>query len=157
MEQLDDRFHSRVNPRLRRYDYAQPGYYFVTICTHEKKCFFGMPGSLNRRGRCAEAGLREIGTHFPGVSVDQYVVMPNHVHAILVLPGGGAKLPVVIGQFKSAVTRMVREFDPGRALWQTSFHDHVIRNQADYQRIWSYIEANPMRWMDDCFYVEQSP
>ena len=157
MEQLDDRFRSRVNPRLRRYDYTQPGYYFVTICTHEKKCFFGMPGRLNRRGRCAEEGLRGIGTHFPGVSVDQYVVMPNHIHAIIVLPGGGAELSVIIGQFKSAVTRMVREFDPGRVLWQTSFHDHVIRHQADYQRIWSYIAANPMRWMDDCFYVEQSP
>ena len=100
--------------------------------------------------------MAKIPIHFPGISIDKWVIMPNHVHAIVVLPGNSAALSTIIGQYKAAVTREIRAFDSDMQVWQTSFHDHIIRNQADYERIWLYIEVNPARWMDDCFYIPQT-
>ena len=147
-----ERFYSRKNPRLREYDYSTPNYYFVTVCTRNKENLFGEPRKLNSFGEIAEKGWLEITYHFENASVDKYVVMPNHVHAIIVLQGEGASLPVIVGQYKSHVTRKIHETEPGRVVWQTSFHDHVIRNQKAYEKIWLYIESNPQNWEKDCFF-----
>ena len=136
------------------YDYATPGYYFVTICTKDKRYIFGEPGNLNAVGCIAHRALEEIPEHFPGVAVDKLVVMPNHIHTILILKDGKTKLPVVVGQYKSAVTRRARELGWCGQVWQTSFHDHVIRDQKGYEKIWAYIDTNPIRWKDDCFYAD---
>ena len=157
MERNDDRFPKRKHPRMRSYDYSQPGYYFVTICTKEKMCIFGKPGQLNQLGQLAQQGLAEIERHTQGIRVDKCVVMPNHIHAIIVLSGIATDLSVAIGQYKSAVTRNIRKIRSDMEVWQTSFHDHVIRSEEAYRRIWEYIDTNPMRWKDDCFYVEVSP
>ncbi len=154
MAETDDRFPVRKNPRIPNYDYSTPGYYFVTICTAGKRCIFGAPGELNRYGHIARQCLADISAHFSGVTVDQSVVMPNHIHIILVLHQAGAALCAIVGQYKSAVTKRIHRIDPGLEVWQTSFHDHIIRNEQDYQRIWSYIDANPARWKDDCFFEE---
>ena len=154
MEHNDDRFHRRKHPRMRHYDYAQPGYYFVTICTKDNKCLFGEPGQLNRLGKLAQQGLAEIEQHTQGVLMDKCVVMPNHIHAIIILSENATELPTVIGQYKSAVTRNIRKISSVTEVWQTSFHDHVIRSEEAYRRIWAYIDTNPVRWKDDCFYVE---
>ena len=150
----DDRFPERKNPRIRGYDYATPNYYFITICTHHKKCLFWTNGKLNCLGQIAYDAVQQIPTHFPQNRVEQFVIMPNHIHMILVVEPGGADTSVVVGSFKSYVTRIVHESDPQLKVWQTSYHDHVIRNQLQYERIWIYIESNPMRWEKDCFYVE---
>ena len=150
-----DRFHSRKNPRLEQFDYRSPNYYFITICTRNKVCLFGEPDACNYYGCVAEEKLKEIPRHFPGVALDQFVVMPNHIHAILIL-SGDSNLSSVVGLYKSAVTRELRKENPEIRVWQTSFHDHIIRNQADYERIWNYIHTNPARWMDDCFYTPES-
>jgi dipeptidase len=86
---------------------------------------------------------------------DEYVVMPNHIHAILDVQEQGLKtdLPVVIGQYKMAVTKRIRSEKPGFQVWQRSFHDHVIRNRKSYEKIWTYIENNPAKWEEDCFYI----
>ena len=149
-----DRFHSRKHPRLKCFDYTSPYYYFITICTCDKACIFGKPGSLNRLGGVAETVLLEIEKHFHNVRVDKYAIMPNHVHMILVLEGENAGVSRIIGQYKSTVTRKIREIHPQQKVWQTSFHDHVIRNQKDYERIWRYIEANPLNWNRDCFFED---
>ena len=149
----NDRFPVRKNPRLKHFDYASHNYYFVTICTHDKMCLFGSSEKRSHAGKVAEDCLQEISRHFPGVTVEKWVVMPNHIHAILILPGGGTNLSAIVGQYKAAVTKAVRTHSPGIQVWQSSFHDHVIRNQADYERIWLYIDTNPARWMDDCFYT----
>ena len=149
-----DRFPVRKHPRLKSYDYTQSGYYFITICTKEKRCIFGDPHILNKCGKVAENGLREIPLHFSGAAVDKYTVMPNHIHAIIILTEPNIALPVIIGQYKSAVTKQIHLFDPDMQVWQSSFHDHVIRNEKDYQRIWAYIDANPANWLDDCFYTQ---
>lgn len=150
----DDRFPSRKHPRMKHYDYSTPNYYFVTICTHNKQCLFGKPGKLNRNGLAAEKGILEIGKHFAHIKVDTYTVMPNHVHIILVLEPGCAGLPIVLGQYKSYVTKQIHADWPELTVWQSSYHDHVIRNQKSYENIWLYIEANPANWEKDCFFTE---
>lgn len=149
---IDPNFPQRKHPRLSYFDYSTPGYYFITICTHEKRCIFGPPSNLNAYGRIAEDAFAEIPKHFPQVKIDKYVVMPNHVHAILILSPGATGLSPVVGSYKSSVTKRIHAIDPDIKVWQTSFHDHVIRNQPGYEKIWSYIETNPLKWEDDCFY-----
>ena len=149
-----ERFPSRKNPRMRKYDYSHPNYYFVTICTKEKRCIFGSTEKLNSYGRIAEQGLRNIEKHFPSVKLDKYVVMPNHVHIILVLLERDTELPVVVGQYKAFVSKQIHETGQKLTVWQSSFHDHVIRDQKGYEQIWRYIDANPMNWQKDCFYCE---
>ena len=148
-----DRFPVRKYPRLKGYDYTTQNYYFVTVCTHNKLCLFGEPYRLTPAGEIAKALFLEIPEHFPGIVVDKYVVMPNHIHGILIFPGQGSDLSAVVGKYKAAVTRSVHSLYGDIPVWQRSFHDHIIRNQADYERIWSYIEGNPSRWLKDCFYV----
>ena len=135
----DERFPSRKHPRLKEYDYSTPNYYFITICTWKKQCLFGAAGSLNARGKIAEHGILQIEKHFPNVRVDHYVVMPNHVHAIIILQDDQANLTTVVGQYKSYVTRQIHKMEPDIQVWQTSFHDHGIRTQAGYEKIWNYI------------------
>ena len=146
------RFHSRKSPRLQGYDYASRNYYFITICTHRKQCIFGKPGNLNASGKTAEQLFLDISSHFPGVQIDKHVVMPNHIHGIIVLSGDGISLSTVLGQYKAAVTRKLRHHHPGGKIWQASFHDHIIRNEKGYQQIWNYIDTNPAKWQTDCFY-----
>ena len=141
----------RKNPRIRNYDYSSPNYYFVTICTREKACIFGMPEKPSAFGKIVSECLSQISKHFPNVTVDKWVVMPNHIHAIFILHGG-TNLSSAVGQFKSSVTRQIHQNDPRVSVWQASYHDHIIRNEADYQRIWSYIDNNPQQWAEDCFY-----
>ena len=151
-EEDADRFPKRKNPRLKQYDYSTPNYYFITICSWDKTCMFGNVTQLNSLGIIAQQKIQEITNHFPGVKVDKYVIMQNHVHAILILDGK-TNLSTVIGQYKAAVTKQCHILRPNQKIWQASFHDHVIRNQADYERIWEYIDTNPARWLDDCFYT----
>ena len=144
----------RKHPRLDLYDYSSEGYYFVTICTHQKRCIFGNPKHLNALGRIAQEGLTSIDEHFPDVIVDKYVVMPNHIHAIIVLRGNSVNLSTVIGSYKSYVTQKIHSLYPKLEVWQTSFHDHIIRNQHGYEQIWSYIDSNPDNWEADCFFLQ---
>ena len=92
--------------------------------------------------------------HFPQNRVDSFVIMPNHVHMILVVEPGGTDATVVVGAFKSRISKLLHETYPDLRVWQTSFHDHVIRSWKQYQRIREYIMTNPIRWDKDCFYVE---
>ena len=144
----------RKHPRLKGYDYATPNAYFVTICTKNKACLFGAPGALNVFGKVAMQGLAEISKHFPSVQVEKSVVMPNHIHAILFLQDATVSLTTVLGLYKSYVTKQIHQIDSAISVWQTSFHDHVIRNQAAYEKIWLYIDSNPLLWQKDCFYPE---
>ena len=103
-----------------------------------------------------ERHIQNIPNHYQGVSIDKYVVMPNHVHLILVL--GNEKNPdcsQIIAQYKSGVSREIHSIAPGVEIWQRSYHDHIIRGEKDYLKIWEYIENNPKQWEMDCFYVEE--
>ena len=151
----EKRFFSRKSPRMPRYDYSTENYYFVTICTHEKRCLFGDPQRNNWLGALVRQHIGQIEKHYNSAYVDKYAVMPNHVHMILIIKNSGeANLAQIVGQFKSGVTREARNKQPNIEVWQRSFHDHVIRNQKQYEQIWTYIENNPHKWQEDCFYTE---
>lgn len=154
--------------RLPNYDYSQAGYYFITLCTKDKQPLFWQPSvgadiirppqgvPLSSIGRVVDEAIRAIPAHYPNVALDKFVVMPNHIHLILSLaePDGRIisaptkPLSTVIGSMKRAAARRA-----GIPLWQKSFHDHGIRGEADYRRIWNYIDANPRKWREDCYYV----
>ena len=150
-------YYSRKSPRMQHYDYSNENYYFITICTHNKKCLFGRPEENNFLRKLVEQHISKIETHYQCVQLDKYVVMPNHIHMILVLnQGQQVNIQQVIGQFKSGVTRTARKNTGEKQIWQRSFHDHVIRDQAGYEKIWLYIENNPIKWEEDCFYPKDS-
>ena len=107
-------------------------------------------------GRIAERNLLNIPAHFPHVRIDKYVIMPNHVHAIVIIDGSETEragpfptLSTIVGSYKSSVSRHV-----GFPVWQKSFYDHVIRNEMDYQMVRQYIEHNPEKWNLDRFYSD---
>ena len=159
--------------RLKGFDYSTPSAYFVTICTKDRQCLLGSivgaaisrPPSLvpTQVGKVVDAAIQAIPAHYPTVHVDKYVVMPNHVHLLLMFspPADGRliaaptsavgsdapSLSQVVGHMKRVVSRTL-----GTSLWQKSFHDHIIRNEREYRIIWEYIDTNPLRWTEDCFY-----
>ena len=94
----------------------------------------------------ATQGIKDISRHFPGVGVDEYVVMPNHVHMILVFPQEQCDLSAVVGSYKSYVSKMFHVEHPGVTLWQRSFYDHIIRDENAYCEIKRYIQENPLKW-----------
>ena len=94
-------------------------------------------------------GLLSLENHFPTVKMDSFVVMPNHIHAIIALSADSVKLTTVVGSYKSYVSKKIHEKNPKIKVWQSSFHDHVIRNQQSCEKIWNYIEYNPMKWEED--------
>ena len=154
--------------RLAEYDYSAPGAYFITFCTKDKACILwdtvgasiARPKKvpLSAYGMIVDEAVRQIPMRYPVISLDQYVVMPNHVHLLLQIHtdihGQRLEAPsvsMVIQQLKGAVTKRI-----GYSIWQKLFHDHVIRNERDYQEIWKYIDNNPVLWEKDCFYQEGS-
>ena len=93
-------------------------------------------------------------THFEGVNIDKYVIMPNHIHCIVAIGRTERSRPfpalsMVVGLYKSGVSKCVHELHPDMKNWQKSFHDHIIRNEEDYHRIWQCIDENPAKWAED--------
>jgi len=149
---------TRKKLRLSGFDYRSPGIYFVTICTSERRCCFGdiaieevAPSegvALSELGQLVrDAWLRVALTEF-AVTLDEFVIMPNHMHALLELTSPKVSLSAVVGAFKSVSTRDAREAGLlARAkLWQRGYHDHVVRDEASLGRIREYIENNPLKW-----------
>ena len=105
-------FHSRKPTRIPGYDYSRENYYFVTICTHGKQCIFWTAGHLNMYGEIAKKDLQQIPEHFPNVRIDHYIVMPNHIHAIIEIQSVAKEekrksLDTVIGLYKSGVSKKI--------------------------------------------------
>ena len=154
---MQEKIQRRKQNRLPEYDYSQAGVYYITICTHERQKIlsdivgdgFPVPKPI---GRIAEEWIRQISVHYPEASVDQQVIMPDHIHLLLRIRGTGNPSPTigsVIGWYKYQVTKQVNLFcnTPGRRLFQRSYFDHVVRDQRDYNEIWEYIENNPRKWV----------
>lgn len=150
---------------MRTYDYGSAGAYFVTICTQDRRCILSNivgeglapPAvSLMPCGKVADEQVRCLGSRYPTVNVDRYVIMPNHIHMLLTIrkeTGGASPSPTlmdVVRTFKSQTTRLCGR---GEKLFQRSFYDHVVRNESDYLEIWNYIDTNPQKWRKDCFFT----
>lgn len=147
----------RKLPRLQGFDYSSENYYHVTICTHNKRCIFGMPDNPTLCGKIAEEQLLNIEKHYDGIIIDRYVVMPNHVHAIVAIGCNSdaersrpfLTLDTVIGLYKSGVSREIHKIFPKIKVWQKSFFDEIIKNEKAYLNICKYIDENPLKWILD--------
>ena len=153
--------------RLRNYDYSSDGYYFVTICTYKKeKLFSNIVGQglapaeiqLSEFGEIANYELCDLENRYKNIKIDKYVIMPNHIHAIIKIESetaGASPCPTLsdaICTFKSLTTRKCHTIRQKQNIFQRSFHDHIIRDQNDYRKILEYIDNNAAKWKDDCFY-----
>jgi putative transposase len=141
---------NRQSLRLRGYDYATVGAYFVTICAAAQWPTFGdVAGDemkLSALGKLVREHWIAIPLHWAGVELDSFIVMPNHLHGIVVLTraGQGPPLPAVVGAFKAGVSR-----EAGGSVWQRTFHDRVIRSELELQALRQYVADNPLRWALD--------
>ena len=157
----------RRSIRLKEYDYTQPGAYFVTIVAGERLCIFGeiVGGDvqLSQMGEIACKEWERLPHRFKHLRLDEFIVMPNHVHGIIVLDGlsdvgAGLRpaptivnrygLPEIIRAFKAFSSRRINELrgTPGTQIWQRNYYEHVIRNEYDLSEIREYIVRNPMKW-----------
>ena len=158
---------TRKASRLKDYNYSEAGAYFITICTKDRKNLFGtavgasiarpQPIPLSPYGTIADTAIQNIHVHYPAVQVDNYVIMPNHIHLLLRITNSESGRPMVaptistvIQQFKGVVTKQL-----GFPVWQKLFYDHIIRNQCDYREIWNYIDNNPAVWEKDRFFLQE--
>lgn len=164
-EHLQTMLYQRKSPRADFHDYSK-GDYFITICTRDKEHFFGQivngQFKFTEIGAFANKTLSEIPIHHAYAEIPVYVVMPNHVHAIIrineqektskPMPEKRTVLGVVIGGYKQAVTSFARRNNIVFG-WQSRYHDHIIRDSYDEKRITEYIENNVANWDKDCFYL----
>ena len=147
----------RRSLRLPAYDYSQAGAYFITVCTQGRVTHFGevigCDVQLNEMGKIVQQTWDDLPTHYYGIRLDVFIVMPNHVHGIIVLadePATRHAIPEIVRGFKTFSARRVNErADKRGALWQRSYYEHVIRNEKALDRIGAYIANNPTRWAAD--------
>ena len=148
-------YFNRKPTRIPGYDYSMQNYYFITICTHEKMCIFGSASQLNELGQIVAEELRALPNHYQYIRLDNCIVMPNHIHMIIAVEGeNNISINYVVGLFKSGVSKRIHTLQPSLKVWQRSFHDHIIRNQKEYETIWQYVTYNRQKWQDDCYYCE---
>ena len=177
---------NRKLARLKNYNYSSEGYYFVTICTQDRRSLFGKvevgndPGAgpgmvLNDIGWMVKSMWTQLPIYYPNIGIDEYVVMPNHLHGIVAMAGAGLPRPLsvksVFKHFSGAETaplripalgQMVAYFKyqttkginiirstPGVSVWQRGYYDHIIRSENDLNRVRQYILENPAKWADD--------
>ena len=155
--------------RLSSYNYDGDGVYFITVCTQDRKYLLSRivgggaldapQNQLTDMGKVVEKYLIS-GNQIDRVQIEKYVIMPNHIHMLLHVDfeNGTSKAPsptnAAVPHFISTWKRFCHR-DIGEKIFQRSYHDHVIRNQQDYLKIWEYMENNPKQWELDCFYVKE--
>lgn len=168
----DAEYPTRKPNRLKGYSYSQNGIYFLTVCTKDNKCILGrivgdgdpdVPQMLlSEYGKITEKYIQSVKQAYKHIAVMNYVIMPNHLHLIVMIYSdnnifreshtdnpANDDIPVMISALKKLINKEI-----GSDIWQRSYHDHVIRNEASFQNIWDYVEANPARWKKDCFYCD---
>jgi REP element-mobilizing transposase RayT len=182
--------HHRRSIRLKNYNYSQAGAYFVTICTHDRECLFGdvVGGEMrvNSAGEMVLKAWNDLPVKYPNVDTDEFILMPNHVHGIIVLSVGAGpcacpiyngdiknngnrsktgqpqgvaptmSLSDIVHRFKSFTTSQYRinvlnnNWPPFNGkLWQRNYYEHIIRNEAELNKIREYIVNNPLNWESD--------
>ncbi len=210
--------HHRRSIRLKGYDYTQAGAYFVTLCVQGRACVLGEVADgqmqLNDWGRMAEECWTWLADQYPYVALDATVIMPNHLHGIIVMDDGGGEsrrggsrsalmggsrttptggsqtaptddartgdsriaptriapttaptmdkrksLGRLVGAFKTVSTKRINEMrsTPGAMFWQRNYWEHIVRNDADLDRIREYIQNNPARWSEDQLHPDAPP
>ena len=159
---------------LRDWDYRSRGWYFVTICSQNRRAIFGhivdSEMRLSAIGKVADSELRELSGHYLNVSVDEHIVMPNHIHAITMIDGEhmftpsakvrvealtafepprAGSLSAIARSYKAGVTLKCRDLGFHQEIWQARFHDHLLRGDKVISAVREYIRSNPANWAKD--------
>jgi REP element-mobilizing transposase RayT len=160
----------RKPTRLKEYDYSTPGAYFITICIKDRKHLLGeIVGcgdfdtpqmKFSEYGTILTKHINLMNKKYSHMKIDKYVIMPNHFHMILSITGYRIGASETAAPYNNEISKFIsllkrscnREY--GGNIWQTSYHDHIIRGEKDYQKIWEYIDTNVINWKKDCFYNE---
>ncbi len=156
----------RKKIRLEGYDYSCCGAYFITVCVKDRQpLLWNSVGAdsirpneesmLSEHGKTLETAVHAISEHYPHILVDNYCIMPNHLHILLrIMPDEGGRmlsaptLSTVIGQMKRWSSKQI-----GSSIWQKAFYDRIVRNEKTYLEAWQYIDENPLKWKEDELYV----
>jgi len=160
--------------RLQEYDYSSPGAYFFTGCTKNRECLFGETADgqmiLNDSGQIVLDCWHDLPNHYANMTLDAFVIMPNHIHGIIIIVETGFK-PVstktktnhglsefvrALKTFSSRHINAIRK-TPGIPVWQSRFHEHIIRNEIELHKIREYIVNNPLNWETDENYLLPGP
>ena len=176
-----ERYHQKYRiptARLQNYDYSSNGYYFITICTKDKENYFGEvvddKMKLSEIGNLVNKYWFEVPNHFPFIAMGEFVVMPNHIHGIVIIrnnnyinnyigrdvinhvstwknmaPMGKHSLGEIIRWYKGIVTFNIRKLLQHNFSWQPRYYDHIIRNEQSLFSIREYIHNNPKNWEED--------
>ena len=179
----------RKKIRLEGYDYSQAGYYYITICVEDRHEILGIVGDahpgvphtvgdthpgvpcveLNDTGKMVKQHIDNILLFYNAVKINKYVIMPNHIHMIIVLEHGtpGCASPTEHGTpgcaspTKSTLAKIINAFKSltsrkfGESMWQRSYYEEIIRSESRYRQIWQYIENNPSKWAEDDYFVKK--
>ena len=170
-------YSQRRSTRLRGYDYRQSGVYFVTICTYMKTKLFGtiIDGemALSPLGEIAREEWQRIAEARSNITLDHYVIMPNHLHGLVIISEpqsrsdehirdaeipfrlSAGSLGAIINHYKGAVSRRAWSglVERSQSIWQRNYYDHIVRDDASLNDIRNYILQNPGRWQEDSLYV----
>jgi len=179
----DPNIHHRHSIRLKGYDYSQAGAYFITICVQDRAHLFGKITDgemvLNEMGQIAYDEWLKTSVLRKNVQLDVFVIMPNHIHGIIMFHGRGElhspinnqhmnipgecnsplrgpsdNIGAIVRGYKSSVTKRLNLLNFGYAVWQRNYWEHIIRDEKLYQTISNYIIVNPSKWADDKFYTK---
>jgi REP element-mobilizing transposase RayT len=160
----------RKHPRLKGYDYSKAGAYFITFCVKDKHEMLGQIAvgrgildaplvELSEHGKVLMGAIEFMNNNNNELTIEKYVIMPNHVHLIVLindLSNGASGMPrptnALIPKLVSSIKRFSNK-QAGFNMWQRSFHDHIIRDDKEYLRIWQYIDQNPARWSEDDYFI----
>ena len=158
--------HPRQSIRLKRYDYSSPGYYYVTICTKHNIEYLGERKNgkmiLNQFGNIVNQQWKWLSNQYKYVEIDEFAVMPNHFHGILIIDPTNVvnrrvvtgrdlslqkikPLPELIGAFKTTSSKLIHQSGLDEFRWQRSFYDHIIRTETSLNKIQRYIMDNPLK------------
>ena len=147
MGKFDPAIHHRQSTRLKGYDYSQPGAYFITICTHKRELLFESESAQN----LLKTFWEKLPAKFPTVQLDEFVMMPNHIHGIIMITVGD-----IVDWYKTMTTNAYIDAVKNnqwarfnKKFWQRNYYEHIIRDENDLNRIRQYIIDNPIKWDED--------
>lgn len=151
--------HHRRSIRMEGYDYSQAGVYFVTVCVKDRECLLGEIGGgkmvLNEMGKIVEETWNDLTNHIENIELDEFMVMPNHVHGIVVIKSEKKTesrkrhgLSEIVRQFKTFSAKRINQIrhSPGNSLWHRNYYEHIIRGRVEWNQLREYIANNPMHW-----------
>ena len=169
---MNEKLPKRKSPRLKEYDYNSTAVYFSTICVQHRECLLssvvgtgvlGCPSvELTEYGRIAEKYIKLLNDFYNHISIEDYVIMPNHIHLVIYIRmDGQSRTPVPTTKANSEYSKFISTFkrfcnkEYGYNIWQARSYEHIIRDYRDYERIKKYIHENPLKWQFDELYCEE--